>query len=119
MTILCADDDMADAMLLEMHMERHNITVDHANSVSQSIEKFDLTKHHIAVLDWNLHDGEGIEIAKSIRAKSSTFPIIFLSGAYTDSRLEQAKLYSPLACLEKNTNSQFLSKIVDFIKNTT
>jgi DNA-binding response OmpR family regulator len=64
-----------------------------------------------ALIDWNLPDGEGTDVAQFIREKHNTLPIIFLSAAMTDDLSSKADKYTPKACLEKNYSQASIEKI--------
>jgi len=114
--ILYVEDNEGDVELLKMCFERYcptlNIVLDVAETIEDGKALFQFNKHDVAFIDWNLPDGEGIEIAEFIRADHNSFPIFFLSGVFTDGHLSIAKKYSPTACLEKNYNKYFTEQVL-------
>jgi DNA-binding response OmpR family regulator len=117
--ILYVEDNDGDVELFKMSLERYNtapeLILDVATSVTQAKDIFSVDKHHAALIDWNLLDGEGVEVAEFIRSIDSTFPIVFLSGVLTDVQLEAAAPYNPRACLEKDYDEAFVIKVSSVI----
>ena len=114
--VLYVEDCEISVELLRLSLSRYaattSITLDIADSVEDAIEKFDMHKHIAALIDWNLPDGEGIEVAQHIRVRHSTFPIIFLSAFFTDEQLQTAKKYNPEECLIKSHKKKFISSVL-------
>lgn len=109
--ILYIDDEEGDGLLMQMYMADHGIDVDISRYSSVGITMFRPRRHTLVVIDWNLMDVPGPEVARQLRAKHKNVPIVFLSGAYTEDRLKQAAAYDPLACLEKTTSMDYMEKI--------
>src|SRR4051812_42678924 len=100
--VLYIDDEAGDALLMEMYMADHGISIETARNATEGVSRFNPKRHYLVVLDWNLPDANGVHIAEQIRAISKTTPIIFLSGSCTDERMKASSPFTPLACLEKN-----------------
>lgn len=113
--ILYVEDNEGDVELLTMAIDRYfpslNIVLDVAETVQEAIDKFQHCKHAIALLDWNLPDGEGLDVATFIREQQSDFPIFILSGVITDEVRDKAAPYNPIACLEKDYSKGFFQGI--------
>ena len=101
-------------MCIERYCPTLYIVLDIAKTVEEGKALFQINKYTAAFIDWNLPDGEGIEVAEFIRATHNDFPIFLLSGALTDAHLRIAEKYSPTACLEKDYNKHFIEKILFF-----
>ena len=110
LNILYAEDDAMDAELLLMTLERYAsllaLNLDVIETISQAKEKVDEGTYDGFILDWNLVDGSGIEIAEHIRAQNKSVPIIFLSGVFTSDRRAMAEAFNPSACLEKDYSKE-------------
>lgn len=113
--ILYVDDEEGDVLLMQLHMADRNIDMDAAYSAKQGINMFNPSRHALVVLDWNLSDGTGIKVARHIREQSSETPIVFLSGLYTEDRLNEAQSYAPLACLEKSISMEYMDAIARLV----
>ncbi|OED35355.1 hypothetical protein AB833_30820 [Chromatiales bacterium (ex Bugula neritina AB1)] len=91
------------------------ITLDVACTVSDAIERFTTERHVAALIDWNLPDGEGTEVAEYIHQFHKALPIIFLSAMFTDQHLLVAERYNPKACLIKDYSKNFVDIIIQHI----
>ncbi|MDB4223349.1 response regulator [Granulosicoccus sp.] len=116
LNVLYVEDCEISVELFRLSLSRHasakNISLDIADSVIDASMKFDADKHIAALIDWNLPDGEGVEVAQHIRERHSNFPIIFLSAAFTDEQLQTAKKYNAAECLVKGHKKHFISSIL-------
>lgn len=117
--VLYVEDNEYDVELLLLSIERYNfnshLVLDIAGTIAEAIDMFSVEKHAGALIDWNLPDGEGTEVAHYIRAISHTLPILFLSGALTEAHINHANQYHPKACIEKDYNKQSLQKIYQLL----
>lgn len=115
LNILYVEDCQATVELLSLSLERYNfastLLLDVAETVDEAIEIFTLDKHVAAMIDWNLPDGYGTEVAEHIRSVHQTLPIIFVSSSFTNEHLVATEKYNPKACLEKDFSKDFIEKI--------
>lgn len=102
LNVLLVDDDNLFAAMISAYLKDHNIKLDLAESVSTAKKTFDPQKFNAAIIDWNLPDGTGPELAKHIHKKSEKFTLIFLSGSCNTQMIEQAKIYTPFPIMKKN-----------------
>lgn len=113
--ILYVEDNEGDVELMSMSIERYcstlNIVLDVAETVEEATEKFQADKHVIALIDWNLPDGEGIDVLKFIRTTQQAMPIFLLSGVITPEHIEAAAEYNPTACLAKDYSKAFFAEL--------
>jgi CheY-like chemotaxis protein len=123
LNILYVEDNEGDIELLTMCIERYypagNVVLEIAESIEEAIALFNEHKHIAALIDWNLPDGEGIEVAKHIRSIHQNLPIFFLSGVLNNKHLTMAKQYSNTEFLEKNYNKDFIENIYQRIQSPT
>lgn len=119
-TLLFVDDSDGEIELCKISLRRSGmdavVTIEPAFEVKTFKEVFDASRHEAVVIDWNLSDGAGTDVAKFIRETSEDKPIIFLSGCFTEEMMEEATSYNPLACLEKESNLVHLDKIFELLK---
>jgi two-component system, NtrC family, nitrogen regulation response regulator GlnG len=78
--VLVIDDDLAVCKILHRTLTEDNYQIDVATSVAAAAEFIDRTHHDLYLVDYNLPDGTGLDIAERIRAKGSRAPIILISG---------------------------------------
>lgn len=118
--ILYVEDNEADVELLKMSVERYcsslNIVFTIAETVEEAKEFFDINKHVMALIDWNLPDGEGVDVLKFIREKNADLPIFLLSGVLTTKHLKVAEQFDLIYCLEKDYGKSFIDNICRHIE---
>lgn len=87
--LLVEDDDrIAREIIDNLEQTKHLVT--HLKAVAQT-DAVDFTKFALAIIDWNLLDGEGINIVTKIRAQGISLPIIMLT-ANTDTEYRKRAL---------------------------
>ncbi|OUR62972.1 hypothetical protein A9Q74_01790 [Colwellia sp. 39_35_sub15_T18] len=113
--VLYVEDNPGDVELLTMCIERYygseNIVLEIAETIAETKEVFHANKYDLVLTDWNLPDGEGIEVVQLIRKIEGNLPIFLLSGGLTDSHINITKEYAHLCCLEKDYSKLFVDKI--------
>lgn len=113
--VLYVEDNEGDVELLKMSIERYcsslNIVLDVAETVSEAKALFKPEKHILALIDWNLPDGEGIDVLQFIRNTQQRLPIFMLSGVVTPEHVEDAEKFNPTQILEKDYDKSFIQKI--------
>lgn len=119
LTILYVEDCEATAELFKMSLTRHGqnttILIDIAVSVADAVVQFTASRHAAVIVDWNLPDGNGSEVAQWVRNQSSTLPIVFLSAILTSDHDQLAQQFSPALCLVKDHSKEFVDTILDHI----
>ncbi|MEO9507916.1 MAG: response regulator [Nonlabens ulvanivorans] len=117
--ILYVEDNEIDTELLLMCFSRYKFTqpivIDVAETIEEAKMLFDKNLHQLALIDWNLPDGEGIEVAEFIREKHQTLPLFVLSGLLTSSHEFRAKQANVTGYMEKNYNKAFANHIYSFL----
>lgn len=115
LTILYVEDNPGDVELLKMCIERYygskNVVLEIAETVEEAIEVFCSDKYDVVLTDWNLPDGEGIDVVQFIRNKQEDLPIFLLSGGLTDNLINMVKEYNHICCLEKDYSKIFIEKV--------
>lgn len=79
--ILIVDDDRALARMLAMHLEDAGYEVALAHSRHEARALIDAGRFAIALLDYQLPDGSGLELAVPLRDRDPQALIIVMSGA--------------------------------------
>ena len=103
--ILCVDDNVrcleARAALLEE--EGYSVT---AVSCPLMALEFDVTKFHVAVLDFDMPALNGFQLLLRLRAAHASFPIVLLSGMSRDVPNNMRRVFS--SCLDKGESIPIL-----------
>ncbi len=119
MNVLYAEDDKYQAEILMMSAKRYgkegSMAFDVAKSVSEAIGKIDQGTYDAAILDWNLTDGFGKDIARHIRTSDDALPIVFFSGTWTSEQVDAAQPYAPAGCIEKGYSRSDFERISELI----
>jgi len=117
--ILHVEDSEMDVQLLALAFSHivpeTKIIITVAGMVAEAMKAFESEKFDIALIDWNLPDGEGMEVAQHMRAKGSQLPIIFLTGTLTDQHVQEASCYAPKACFTKEYHQEQITKILSAV----
>lgn len=119
--LLYVEDDQFDAEMLVRCFERYAkdkaCSIEIAATVADAISKIDQTTYDAVLLDWNLTDGNGPDVASHMRAANILAPIIFLSGAWVGSQLVEAERYATVGCLKKVYDKNQIEKIYNLVLN--
>jgi DNA-binding response OmpR family regulator len=81
--ILIVDDDPAILEIVRLNLEAEGYDVVCAGTVAGALEVFSQAAPALALLDVMLPDGDGLELARVLRARSD-IPIVMLSARATD-----------------------------------
>ena len=113
--ILYVEDNEGDVELMQMSIERYlsssNIVLDVAETVEEAKEIFNQDKHAIALIDWNLPDGDGVDVLQFIRTRNENLPVFLLSGVITENHITDTEKYKPTACLQKGYDKKFFAQL--------
>lgn len=77
--ILFADDDLKYSMLLKRFLEREGYEVTYVGNGAMALEQFPLIKPDLVLLDINMPEYNGFEVAELIRKEDKLVLIFFLS----------------------------------------
>lgn len=77
--ILFADDDLKYSMLLKRFLEQHGYDVTYAGNGKKAWEQFSEVRPHLVLLDINMPEMDGYEVAERIRAIDPKVLIFFLT----------------------------------------
>lgn len=93
MDVLIIEDDPSVRTLVKAVLEHNDSTVEQADNAAAGETKATENDYDIIILDLGLPDGDGFEIAKNIRDKGITTPILVLSGEQeTDVKIKCLKV---------------------------
>jgi DNA-binding response OmpR family regulator len=78
--VLVVEDDAAIAKVAVDSITQRNHIAEHAGSVAEALARLAVSDYDLIVLDWNLPDGEGIEILRNYRKNNGLAPIMMLTA---------------------------------------
>ncbi len=92
-SVLVVDNELEVCRILQLMLSDEQYQVKMSPSVADAVEAIDQNLFDIYIVDFNLADGTGLDVAERIRSKGSEAPIILLSGCDpTTIALRAAKL---------------------------
>jgi putative two-component system response regulator len=82
LSVLLVDDDPDHALLAAESLEAgsDNIRVVHARDVASAKELCRSSRWALAVVDYNLPDGNGLDLLRAIKERTPTLPVVMLTG---------------------------------------
>ncbi|MDF1876139.1 response regulator transcription factor [Sulfurimonas sp. SAG-AH-194-I05] len=80
MNILVVEDDRLSAQHLIKVLKHEKYICDLALGYEEARTLLDLNTYSIVLLDWNLGDGDGLELLKEMRELGITIPVLMLSA---------------------------------------
>lgn len=116
--VLYIDDTDADIELLRALLGQRGIRVDAALTGEQGISSYDPKRHAAVVIDWNLPDMEGPEVAKALLKQHGRCPIAFISGTLEEYHAVVAAALHIELCFEKKMNLEHIQHISRFIESS-
>ena len=96
--ILCVDDNVHCLEARAALLEEEGYSVTTVNCPLRALE-CDVTKFHLAVLDFDMPALNGFQLVLRLRAAQASFPIVLLSGMSRDVPNNMRKVFS--SCLDK------------------
>jgi DNA-binding NtrC family response regulator len=90
-TVLVVDDDAEICQILHRMLSKEHYSVHISQSVAEATKAVEERLFDLYMLDYNLVDGTGFDVARDIRSKGSQAPIILLSGCDPASVAEMAE----------------------------
>jgi DNA-binding response OmpR family regulator len=115
-TLLCIDDTAADVELLRILLERRNIRVEAAHTGASGIAAYNSLRHAAAVIDWNLPDMEGIDVARALLARHPRCRCAFLSGRFKEEHIAAAAAIGIPHCFEKSLDMMHIERIASLVE---
>lgn len=109
--VLLVEDDDRFRWVVARNLQAAGYMVFQAASLREAADKIEV-KPQLMVLDIELPDGTGWEVAKWLEGITSSVPIIMMSG-YTEPSPRQLKQFEPKAFLAKPFPIQDLMRLVD------
>jgi DNA-binding NtrC family response regulator len=119
--ILVVDDDVEICRILDRILSYDKYEVRTGHSVADALGALKRNFFDVYLLDYNLPDGTGLDVAARIRSKGSEAPIILLSG-YDPSavalRAENLRLFATIAKpFSRTTISNTVKKAIESLRS--
>ncbi len=112
MNILLVEDDELLCDMISMLLKKEKYSCDVANSAAQARELYDNNSYQLILMDWNLPDGNGIELIKEIRAYQDAVCVLMLSGRESvDERVEALDVGADDYLCKPYSNIELLARI--------
>ena len=110
--VLYVEDNEVDQELfkasLEMEALEELIELDLALSIEEAKQKALSQTFELILSDWNLPDGNAIDLASYLKQNNITASYIFLSALFTAEQKDEAEPFSPLLLIKKGSNDDEL-----------
>lgn len=90
--ILLVEDNLMNVMVAQKYLERWGAIVEVAYNGLEGVNKLDLNKHNLVLLDLHMPIMDGYAAAAQMREHSATIPIIALTANLPDEVREQTQL---------------------------
>lgn len=88
--ILLVDDDLELTKEVKQHLVNSGLAVQTASTVTEAVAQWPEYRPEIMLLDFNLPDGEGIQVLEDIVSKEEEIAVVMLSGYGTIQRAVEA-----------------------------
>ena len=112
MRLLLVDDEPSLLSLLGQHLLRHGHSVEQAASVAEARLHLQ-TDFHVAIVDWTLLDGTGLDVALPLLASHDMLHVIFTSGYPLDASVVPAEYRARVHILQKPFLPRALAQILN------
>ncbi len=78
--ILIVDDDKDVRFPLKRYLQGRGFDVREAEGVASALESFKMSRPDVALVDFSLGDGDGLDLLRSLKALDPALPVIMLTG---------------------------------------
>ena len=115
--LLYVDDNQADIELLSMLLKQRGIAVEAVRRGSEATQLYDPKRHCAVLIDWNLMDMPGRDVARMLLMRDPACDIAFLSGLFDSEKRASAAVLGIENCFEKNMRMEHVEHITDLVDN--
>jgi DNA-binding response OmpR family regulator len=110
--VLLVDDDEFARSFARTVLERAGFEVHEAEDIAAALATAESLHPTAVVTDWNLPDGNGGHLARSLHATSEQLPVILVTGSDTDSDSEEEAIREFVSILHKPYSPSALEKAI-------
>jgi signal transduction histidine kinase/CheY-like chemotaxis protein len=89
LNILLVEDNMMNVLVAQRYLERWGASIDVAYNGQEGLDKLDLSRHALVLIDLHMPVMDGFEASKKMRELGVTIPIIALTANLPDEIREQ------------------------------
>jgi two-component system, NtrC family, response regulator HydG len=110
--VLVVDDDIAFCRILHRMLADEQYKVQTTQCVADALGVIETKPFDVYVMDCKLPDGSGLDVAERVRSKSSTAPIILISGYDRSAVASRAEKLSISDFIEKPFSREIIRNAV-------
>jgi DNA-binding NtrC family response regulator len=107
--ILIIEDDPSFAKLLERHLDKVSVTIDHVDNGTEGLSRIKSDLPEVVLLDLNLPDSNGMDILKNLEKENIPSEIIIITAHGNVNVAVEAMQYGAFDFLEKPFSSERLT----------
>lgn len=113
--ILILEDSFIVSKLLKTVLTAKGFDITLHETIKSALS--DNSIYHFAILDYKLPDGNGTEVAKNLKLRNPSIPIILLTARGSEEVKKEAKLSGVNEFLEKPVDTNTLMNIINTYLN--
>ena len=111
--ILIVDDSATSRMLFKVHLPKdHGYVIHEGKDLSSALQLAEANAPELVVLDYNMPDHNGIEVAQALMDAGHTAKFVLLTANTQQSVVEDAKALNFLMVVEKPITSEKISMLL-------
>ncbi len=88
--VMLVDDCAATRIATAIYLEKMGLKTESADSVASSLERIQTIKPRILLTDYLLPDGNGVELARTMKERLPSLIVYLITGWQLDTEAEQA-----------------------------
>lgn len=108
--LLIVEDDLALRHILTWDFEELGYQVHASGCYAEASDALKTDSFDLALLDYNLPDGVGLDLVASIRKKNPKLPVILYSGMICENNLKHNRLFQKVSFIPKPVTAGSLHK---------
>ncbi len=114
--VLCIEDDAAVAGLLVATLEAEGCRMDVRGNCRDGIAAFDESIHDLVIVDFQLPDGNGLDVLEALKARGAATPVIIATGAGSEEVAVRAMKLGAADYILKEGTQRFLGLLAPTIE---
>jgi PAS domain S-box-containing protein len=114
--ILCMEDDVAAARLLQKRLERAGYVVDVAHDGEGGLAKYDAGSYDVVIVDQNMPVRDGLEVIRLLASRGSLPPTIMVTGAGDEKTAVEAMKLGASDYIVKDVDGGYLELLSSVVE---